>query len=887
MTIIPATAHNILRVHSLPILAGGGWFLKCLSVVSVAVFLLGGKCDAQIVAGQVYQLYYTNSFGQTKPKRSVPTSFRTIDGRLFFAGNANTTSSNAVEWEPFVTNGSQTGTMLLKSIRPGSGSDPAEFTKVGNSIFFSATDGTNGRELWKTDGTAAGTVLVKNIYPGPTSSSPHELIECQGKLIFSADDGIHGDELWISDGTDAGTVLLKDMFPGTSSNGGLISNCFNWNGVVYFQGQDQTNNREVWRTDGTTAGTYMLKDINTLNSYPTGFTPFNGALYFQANGPASGTGELWKTDGTAGGTVLVKSLTNSSTSIADLIVVGSMLYFTGEEITSTGRELWRSDGTTAGTIVVKNIASSFGSSPHDLVNYNGTLYFVADDGVRGDQIWRSDGTDSGTVMVHEIYNSVPSNYPKPKTLVPLGSKLLFLQTRDGYGTEWWQTDGTPGGLAIVSDIRAGSSGGPDSFYTDHAVVGNSLYFVAGATLGDADLWRIAQLTPAQMVSPAPGSLLTSASTTFAWDSGIGATQYALWIGNNVGGSDLYAKSETGLSDTVVLPTDGRTIYVTLWSMVNGTWNTKSYTYTAHTPGWHYTKLSQTANAFIGGKRTALPSSAYSFFNYYKGTDNKIWALYYGGGSWNQTALSTTANVSDWLTENTTYNQIYYKGTDNHIWALWYGAGKWNQAALSTTANVAGELQADSGTNFTYYRGTDNNLWVFWYGAGKWNQAALTTSAKVAGDVVVDRSNHFAYYRGTDSQMWVVWYGAGKWNEAKLSTTANLAGNLVVDQGWGTYYQDSANSTWAVWFTGAQWAQTNLGINPGAVSGSSSLYGHLGVIYTGSDGAAHYMGNNGTAWSLAPIGPSGLNLVDTLNFKASEGLIYGRTADGNLGVFYYQ
>ena len=40
---------------------------------------------------------------------------------------------------------------------------------AASSIFFGATDGTNGRELWKTDGTAAGTVMVKDLNPAGDS----------------------------------------------------------------------------------------------------------------------------------------------------------------------------------------------------------------------------------------------------------------------------------------------------------------------------------------------------------------------------------------------------------------------------------------------------------------------------------------------------------------------------------------------------------------------------------------------------------------------------------------------------------------------------------------------------------------------------------------------
>ncbi len=73
-------------------------------------------------------------------------------------------------------------------------------------MFFSADDGVNGEEFWKSDGTAAGTVLVKNIRAGNLPSRPNRMTPVNGELFFVANDGITG--LWKSDGTAAGTVLV-------------------------------------------------------------------------------------------------------------------------------------------------------------------------------------------------------------------------------------------------------------------------------------------------------------------------------------------------------------------------------------------------------------------------------------------------------------------------------------------------------------------------------------------------------------------------------------------------------------------------------------------------------------------------------------------------------
>jgi hypothetical protein len=84
-----------------------------------------------------------------------------------------------------------------------------------------------------------------------------------------------------------------------------------------------------------------------------------------------------------------------------------------------------------------------------------------------------------------------------------------------------------------------------------------------------------------MLSPPPGSTFTSSSVTFTWSQG-SATAYGLVIGSSMNGSDIYTSTQLHtLSQTVNnIPTDGRTVYVRLYSQVNGTWVSNSYTYTA-------------------------------------------------------------------------------------------------------------------------------------------------------------------------------------------------------------------------------------------------------------------------------------------------------------------
>jgi hypothetical protein len=88
---------------------------------------------------------------------------------------------------------------------------------------------------------------------------------------------------------------------------------------------------------------------------------------------------------------------------------------------------------------------------------------------------------------------------------------------------------------------------------------------------------------ASLTSPAPSSTLTSTTVLFKWTAGIGVTQYDLHLSAVAAGdSELYSSGRVTRTSTTVygLPTNGKTIYARLYSVINGVTFYNDYTYTA-------------------------------------------------------------------------------------------------------------------------------------------------------------------------------------------------------------------------------------------------------------------------------------------------------------------
>ncbi len=336
------------------------------------------------------------------------------------------------------TDGTVAGTSLVYAFETATGltnvgvyySVPAHrknYSVDGNKLYFSAFDATNGKELWKTDGTAAGTILVKDIKPGTGSSQSSGFCKIPSTTLFIAQSVGLESKLWKTDGTTSGTEQIPVAEPFYIVNQDMARL---GNKVIFFA-HNTVDGYEPYVSDGTAAGTFMLKNINpTGNSLTTQAMGLHLKMtdrycFFIANNGT--TNALWRTDGTVDGTIeVIPNVTNGISDAGYSTTDAENLWFVNYNGTNAVQQLYKSNGTVAGSSQVYSTLNF----AQNLTTYKGALWFrAANSGTPANaEVWRSDGLSVNTALALDIEPTIVSGIPmssNPNAFFELNDKLYF------------------------------------------------------------------------------------------------------------------------------------------------------------------------------------------------------------------------------------------------------------------------------------------------------------------------------------------------------------------------------------------------------------------------------------------------------------------------------
>lgn len=353
---------------------------------------------------------------------------------------------------------------------PGEGSSAARgFTRLNGWDYFVAggSDRWNATEIWRTNGST--TELIANeltiLVEMPMSVGVSRAFAALGGyLYFTADDGTNGLEIWRTDGLSM--AMVANLCPAVCD--GALGVPYTSGSWVYFSGNNGTTGSELWRTNGTTSA--LIKDIEpgALGSEPSDFFTYQGTLYFTYENASNGW-ELGKTDGTTSGTVLYDLAAGSDSSNSSGFTV-----FAGRLFFSAKSQLWSLTTTQAPAQFYAPNSSGL-SYVHSLTVVGTLMFFSATDGVDGRELWATTGDPTDPSATRQVSNiAVGASDSNPMWLTAFGSRVYFAATTGASGTELWSSNGF-GNASLVSEMAAGSD---SSEPNDLTVFAGALYLFA-------------------------------------------------------------------------------------------------------------------------------------------------------------------------------------------------------------------------------------------------------------------------------------------------------------------------------------------------------------------------------------------------------------------------
>jgi hypothetical protein len=317
----------------------------------------------------------------------------------------------------------------------------------------------------------------------------------------------------------------------------------------------------------------------TVSGLPTNGSPVYATLYtIFSNGTKVHNEYTYTAFNAAGAAAVMASPTGGSTLTGSSVTftwnagTGATGYWLDVGTAEYGNTIYQS-GTLANTVFSKTVSGL----PTTGGPVYATLYTI--DSNSGTKVY-----NEYTYTAFNTASVTPAAITSPSSPSTLTANSVTFQWSAGTNvTSYWLDVGNTlgGNQWYQSGIIATLSATAPNIPPNGSTVYVTLYSLAGG-LKFPNSYTYTAANGAQMVSPPPGSTpLSGASVTFTWSAGTGFTSYELSVGSTYGGADIYPLTNVGdVTSTTVsgLPTNGSTVYVTLYSVNTGQTVQNYYSY---------------------------------------------------------------------------------------------------------------------------------------------------------------------------------------------------------------------------------------------------------------------------------------------------------------------
>jgi gliding motility-associated-like protein len=336
------------------------------------------------------------------------------------------------------------------------------------------------------DGTTIGSdnSIIDSHSANKNDHAPPRMYNVNGVMLFFADNGTGGRGLWRTDGSAVGTYLVSTLGLSATDTLYISDNAYNTGKILYFENQNKTptgtNGRALWRSDGTTAGTYAVfsgpSKRESSYSSSTNYAKLGAAVgdnFFFVGIEPNAVGDslirsIFKTDGTVGGTTVYQGLdtllaTNTFGVYGQFALENCMIGFNNKLMLSRNGQILTGDGVHP-MVSLPPVPGSIYEVLNDWVNVNDQYLIIsaypsisAYESPDSAQIWRYNTSDVMPTLLANYSGAqgVPSfhRYGVEPTIT---NNRIFYYVTPGYPYQLnnisiGATDGTSSGTWIMNN----------------------------------------------------------------------------------------------------------------------------------------------------------------------------------------------------------------------------------------------------------------------------------------------------------------------------------------------------------------------------------------------------------------------------------------------------